>query len=129
MLYWAEGEKSRCAVALANSDLEMIRFFARFLRTYFLVPDDRIRLRCHLFPDHVEHQREVEDRWLEAAELSRGSLQKTIVNAWSRSSSRRRVKKLPYGTAKLTVYSTEIVQTIYGSLQEYGGFDRPEWAD
>ncbi|MGH2971726.1 MAG: hypothetical protein ACRDLE_06305 [Gaiellaceae bacterium] len=25
--------------------------------------------------------------------------------------------------------STRIVQTIYGSIQEYGGFDRPAWLD
>jgi creatinine amidohydrolase/Fe(II)-dependent formamide hydrolase-like protein len=36
---------------------------------------------------------------------------------------------LPYGTCRLVVHSTEIVQTIYGSIQEYGGFDRPEWLD
>ena len=34
---------------------------------------------------------------------------------------------LPYGTCRLSVCSTEIVQTIYGSIQELGGFDRPEW--
>jgi hypothetical protein len=27
------------------------------------------------------------------------------------------------------IFSTLIVQTIYGSIQEYGGFDRPEWLD
>lgn len=37
--------------------------------------------------------------------------------------------KLPYGTCRLVVHSTQVVQTIYGSIQEYGGFDRPEWLD
>jgi hypothetical protein len=27
------------------------------------------------------------------------------------------------------VHSTQIVQTIFGSIQEYGGFDRPDWLD
>jgi hypothetical protein len=27
------------------------------------------------------------------------------------------------------VNSTEIAQTIYGSIQELAGFDRPEWLD
>jgi hypothetical protein len=36
---------------------------------------------------------------------------------------------LPYGTCALIVNSTEIVQTIYGSIQELGGFDRPAWLD
>lgn len=25
------------------------------------------------------------------------------------------------------IHSTAIVQSIYGSIQEYGGFERPEW--
>jgi len=34
---------------------------------------------------------------------------------------------LPYGTTRVTVHSTRVVQIIYGSIQEYGGFKRPEW--
>jgi hypothetical protein len=37
------------------------------------------------------------------------------------------VNKLPYGTCKLVVNNTEIVQTIYGSIQEFAGFNRPHW--
>jgi hypothetical protein len=40
-----------------------------------------------------------------------------------------RTNKLPYGTCSLRVHSTRIVQTIFGSIQGYGGFDRPEWLD
>jgi hypothetical protein len=51
------------------------------------------------------------------------------VNVYSKYSLKKRANKLPYGTCKLVVHSTRIVQTIYGSIQEYGGFDRPEWLD
>jgi hypothetical protein len=34
-----------------------------------------------------------------------------------------------YGTARVTVYSTAIVQSIYGAIQEYAGIERPEWVD
>jgi hypothetical protein len=27
------------------------------------------------------------------------------------------------------INSTELAQTIYGSIQELAGFDRPEWLD
>jgi len=27
------------------------------------------------------------------------------------------------------VHSTRIQHVIYGSIQEYGGFERPEWLD
>ena len=51
------------------------------------------------------------------------------MNVHSKCSRKKRANKLPYGTCELTVDSTRIVQTIYGSIQEYGGFDRPEWLD
>jgi len=49
------------------------------------------------------------------------------VNAYSRSSQRKRTNKLPYGTCKLVVNRMEIVQAIYGSIQEFAGFHRPHW--
>lgn len=36
---------------------------------------------------------------------------------------------LPYGTARLAVHSTFIVQSIYGAIQEYACVARPEWLD
>jgi transposase-like protein len=42
---------------------------------------------------------------------------------------KKRKNKLPYGTCRISVHSTEIVQTIYGSIQEFVGFDRADWLD
>jgi hypothetical protein len=36
---------------------------------------------------------------------------------------------LPYGTGRLAVHSTDVIQSIYGAIQEYAGIDRPEWLD
>ena len=107
----------------------MIAFFMRFVRTYFSIPDDTIRVACNLFADHEKRQREIEDFWLATANLPRSCLTKTMVNKYSRSSKRRRKNKLPYGTCRVTVHSTSVVQHIYGAIQEYAGFDRPEWLD
>jgi hypothetical protein len=30
---------------------------------------------------------------------------------------------------RVSVHGTQVVQTIYGAIQEYGGFGRPEWLD
>jgi hypothetical protein len=51
------------------------------------------------------------------------------VNVYSKYSQKKRQNKLPYGTCRVSVYRTRIVQAIYGAIQEYGGFDRPEWLD
>ena len=86
-------------------------------------------MSCNLFEDHLERQREIEEFWLETLGLPSSCLCKSIVNRYSKYSQKKRRNKLPYGTCKLVVNSTQIVQTIYGSIQEYGGFDRPEWLD
>ena len=129
MLHWAEGSKARNSVQLINADPEVLVFFARFLREHFNVQDEQMRVTCNLFADHAERQQEIEDRWLERLVLPRTCLCKTSVNRYSKYSQKKRTNKLPYGTCSLRVHSTRIVQTIYGSIQEYGGFDRPEWLD
>ncbi len=78
---------------------------------------------------HLERQQEIEQFWLTALGLPSARLGKSVVNTYSKYSRKKRKNKLPYGTCKLTVYSTRIVQTIFGSIQEYGGFDRPGWLD
>jgi transcriptional regulator with XRE-family HTH domain len=129
MLYWAEGAKRRNTLKVTNSDPELLAFFADFLRREFDVPPSKMRLHCNLFADHLERQSEIEDYWLMRLGLPRASLRKSVVNVFSKSSKRTRIGKLPYGTSALVVHSTRVVQTIYGSIQEYGGFDRPEWLD
>jgi hypothetical protein len=127
MLFWAEGAKARNEVSIVNSDPELVRFFARFLRRFYGVPDERFRVACNLFADHVVRQREIEQFWLDTLELPRSCLRKSMVNIYSKYSERKRKGRLPYGTCKLVVCDTSIVQSIYGAIQEYAGFERPEW--
>jgi hypothetical protein len=129
MLFWAEGSRRRDAVQITNSDPELLRLFTRFLRTSFDVRDDAMRVTCHLFADHLERQTEIEQHWLDVLGLPRSCLTKSSVNVYSKYSLKKRRNKLPYGTCRVTVSSTRLVQTLYGSIQEYGGFDRPEWLD
>jgi transcriptional regulator with XRE-family HTH domain len=127
MLYWAEGDKNRNSARIANSDPEVLRFFVRFVRTYFGVDGARIRVTCNLFADHLERQREVEQFWLDTLGLPRSSLCRSIVNVYSKYSEKKRRNRLPYGTCRLCVNSTHVTQSIFGAIQEYGGFERPEW--
>jgi hypothetical protein len=127
MLYWAEGDKGRGAVRLANSDPALLRLFARFLRECYCAPDERLSATCNLFADHLPRQREIEQFWLETLELPFECLRPSIVNVYSKYSQKKRRNKLPYGTCKLVYSDTRTMQSIYGAIQEYAGFDRPEW--
>jgi transposase-like protein len=129
MLYWAEGSRSRNQLRFTNSDPEMVRFFSTFLRRYFHLRDGDLRVTCNLFADHIERQREIEQFWLDIVGLPETSLCKSTVNTYSKYSKKKRQNKLPYGTCRLTVNRTRIVQSIYGSIQEYAGFERPAWLE
>jgi DNA-binding MarR family transcriptional regulator len=127
MLCWAEGDKARNQARLSNADPDLLRFFVAFLRRYFDVQDDNIRVTCHLFADHVERQREIEHFWLETLRLTEGSLCKSFVNVYSAASKKKRVNMLPHGTCRVSVSRTSVLQSIYGAIQEYAGIERPEW--
>jgi DNA-binding MarR family transcriptional regulator len=127
MLFWAEGSRSVNVVQITNSDPALLRLAAHFLRQYFNVPDEKFRVACNLFADHIERQHEIEQFWLDELALPGDCLTKSAVNRYSRYSKRKRLNKLPYGTCRVTVHDVRIAQHLYGAIQEYGGFDRPEW--
>ena len=84
-------------------------------------------MTCYLFADHLARQREIEDYWLRTLNLPRTCLRKSIVNVYSKYSQKKRKNKLPYGTCKVAYSDTAVAQSIYGAIQEYARFDRPEW--
>jgi hypothetical protein len=129
MIYWGEGAKARNTLQVVNSDAELLATFVQFLRLHFGVSPEAMTLRCNLFTDHRERQHEIEQWWLRRLGLPQSSLRTSHVNVYSKYSKKKRTNKLPYGTATVTVHSSRIQQTILGSIQEYGGFVRPEWLD
>jgi transcriptional regulator with XRE-family HTH domain len=129
MLYWAEGDKARNQVRFSNSDPEMARFFVTFLRTYFDLRDTDIRITCNLFADHLKRQREIEKFWLDTLGLPDSSLCKSIVNVYSKYSKKKRKNRLPYGTCRVVVSRTRVVQHIFGAIQQIGGFERDAWLE
>ena len=127
-LYWGEGAKGPPnQVCFSNTDPEMVRLFVTFLRKYFEISAGDIQISCHLFADHIQRQREIERYWLNVAGLPEESLRRSVVNLYSRSSKRKRVKKLPDGTCQVVLSRVLVLQSILGSIQEYAGFERPAW--
>jgi hypothetical protein len=107
----------------------MVRFFIGFLKAYFDVRDEGIRITWNLFADHEPRRREIERFWLDVAGLSDASLCRSTVNVYSKYSKKKRLNRLPHGTVRVAVSRTQVVQSIYGAIQQYGGFRRDEWLD
>jgi hypothetical protein len=129
MLYWAEGSKSRNVAALTNSDPEVLRLYLRFLRECHSVADEKVALTVHCYVTNGLSADEIVRWWLRELGLPAACARSPLVNRQSSASRSRRGNVLPYGTARLTVYSTFLVQSIFGAIQEYAGFERPKWLD
>ena len=129
MLYWAEGTKCRNSVRLANSDAYLLRFFRRFLTDTFNLEPRDFTLSLHVYVGNGLSVRQIEEYWLTALQLPRSCLRKHSINPLPTSSSGRKRHKLPYGVCTLSVYSSRVVQHIYGAIQEYAGFEEPRWLD
>jgi hypothetical protein len=130
MLYWAEGTKRRNTVQLANSDLNMVKFFCHFLRTSFGVNSTDMTLRLNVYTSNGLSIRAIENHWLTALDLPRSALRGHTLNHTPTSSSGRKTNRLPYGVCSIAVLkSTHMVQHIYGAIQEYARFEEPRWLD
>jgi hypothetical protein len=50
------------------------------LKAHWDLRDEEIRITCNLFADHIDRQHEIEQFWLDVAELRSESLRKSTVN-------------------------------------------------
>jgi DNA-binding MarR family transcriptional regulator len=129
MLYWGEGAKDRNHAAVANSDPEVLRLYVRFLQRCYGIPREKMALGVNLHLGNGLTARDIVDWWLRELDLPACCARTPVVARPSRASKFRRGHVLPYGTARVTVYSTFVIQSIYGAIQEYAGFERPAWLD
>jgi hypothetical protein len=128
MLYWAEGRKSRNQLRICNSEVAMIAFFRRFVTECFDVEPSRFALSLHVYTGNGLSVRKIEDHWLRRLDLPHSCFRKNYINPLPTSSSGRKSNKLPYGVCTLSVLrATDILQHIYGAIQEYAEFEEPEW--
>jgi len=127
MLYWAEGSKSKHTCQLTNSDPNMLRYFISFLKNFFLVKDEDIKIRCHYYTCSGISNLEIEKYWGEQLKMPSSCFVKTTVNNIQRKSDHKRQERTKYGVAKVIVGDVRIVQMIYGAIQKIGGFKNEQW--
>jgi hypothetical protein len=128
MLYWAEGKKGRNSIGFVNSDPSMMIVFVRFLREVFNVKNDKIKIRIVAYLSDGITVDDIKTFWLETLDLDWSNLTKSRFNGQPKSS-QQKGRKLTYGVCELYVGGTNLIQHIYGAIQEYSGIDKPEWLD
>ena len=120
-LYWAEGTKNINTVIFCNTDANMILFFKNFLMKFFKVKKNEILLTLNCYLTDVKQQKDIENYWLNLLSLERTSLRK------GRFKICEKIGKYKYGICTLMLHRTDVVQTIFGGIQNYFGFENLDW--
>lgn len=124
MLYWGEGAKDQNSIRFINSDANMLLLFIRFLRDELAVQNHEIAIRIHCHNQHSDEIHKIEQYWLDLLQLPETSLRKTLTK---HGNSLRVHNKFPNGFCTILVHQTRLIQHIYGAIQEYSGYDEPDW--
>jgi hypothetical protein len=125
LLYWAEGTKNKESACFTNSDPDMMRFFARFLvECYGLDPNGfKLQLNCYL--NNGLTLGDIQEFWKDVVGITNRDYEFQYCTVKDGSNSKR--KRLKYGICQLRVNNVEVVQRIYGSIQEYWDIEKEEW--
>ena len=130
MLYWGEGDKDRNVCGLSNCDPDLLRMFLRFLLEACEVNKEHIKVHVHCYTNNGLSVDDIENFWSKELDLPLTTFTKTTANSVSKSSL---LKKAPnkqiYGTVSIRVCDTQLVQGIYGAIQEYAGFNNKYCVD
>jgi hypothetical protein len=115
ILYLGEGSKTnRGTVAVANSDPDVIKIMARFLREVCKVSENKLRGHIHTFI-HANIEK-TEKYWSKISGMSRNQFYKTYTKPSSASLQKRQT--LPFGTFSISVNDTKLFLTIMGWIEK-----------
>lgn len=101
-LYLGEGAKSYETIRMINADPDIIRLSILWFKEICGLSDENITITIHLYPDNDEHV--YQKHWEKVTGLSAHQFHKFQVDRRENKSLKKR-RKLPYGTAHLTIVS------------------------
>lgn len=125
-LFWGEGTKKKDILKITNCDPSMLKFFVLFLQKYFEVKPEEISINIQYYLNGNLSLNDIEKYWCEVLELPFSSLRKHTLKGKYYNYDISNIK-YPYGICSLSVFSTEKVMQIYGSIKEYIGDNSDRW--
>jgi hypothetical protein len=114
MLYWAEGAKKINCCVFCNTDPDMLMLFNDFLEKYFPQHPKKLYIQHH----NDSNSKNVCDFWTSL--LGIYNVGPSII----KDESKNRKNRHNNGVCSIYVNSTEVVQHIYGAINEYIGVEK-----
>lgn len=130
MMHWAEGAKAKNIAHISNTDKYFLAIWIMFVEQFFNIQKSNIILHISCYLNNGKTQRQIEAYWIKELGLPRSSLRKTTTVISHRFSTGAKKNKHPYGVCALKVYSTEMIQQIWGAIKYYANIDSVDkWLD
>lgn len=129
MLYWAEGSKDRCSVKIANTDVHLLKWFLDMMVKHFGVDRKNVSMRTQWYSNNDVSFEDMQKYWISNLQLDESSFRKCSIDPINIYSQKKRKCKHPYGTCTISIHRTDIVQRLYGIIQEVIGVEKPEWIE
>jgi hypothetical protein len=126
-LFWAEGNKEKNTIRFTNTDPLMMKFFVDFLKKYFNIKSDDIKLTVNCYLNNGLTVEDIQKYWMKLLGLSTESLRKFTLKSDYYSDTKSH--KHPYGVARIVVHNTEVIQNMYGSVKEMIKDNSDMWID
>lgn len=101
-IYIGEGGKSIPVPKVSSSDPKIIKFTVRWFNVFFGVTVKHLKIRLHLYPDN--NVKQSVEFWSRHTQIPKSQFSKVVIDRRS-NKKRSNQKKLPFGTAHLTVVS------------------------
>lgn len=112
-LFWAEGGKrEKWALKFVNSDAKMIQIMMKFFRKICKIPDEKIKLRIHLYPNMDEEK--TKKYWSQIAKLPLKNFYSSQTQISKSSKNKRAPNRLPYGTLHMSICDANLVKKMKG---------------
>ena len=124
-LYWAEGKKTKNTVGFSNTDPDMVLYFKGFLERFFDVSAMEYTVQINAYLNNGVSKLEIENYWINLLGLPRTCLLTGVFKSGAKTSCRKNRHK--YGVCGLLLHRTDVVQKIFGGIQEAFGIDRPNY--
>lgn len=125
MLYWGEGSKHKNTFRIVNTNPHLLRLCKDHVEDIFQGPFPW-EFNVGLHNTHQMPLQIIEEFWLKVLGLPQSSLRNANIDPRDHTG-RRNKKHHPYGSGHIRLNRTDIVQTIYGAIQEIGKFNEPRW--
>jgi transposase-like protein len=127
MLYWGEGRKNKNSFCLSNTDYNLLKVVVRLLKKIFNLKNSDFKLSVNWYSSGGNTLEDIHKFWCNELGLSSLCFTKCFVDVASKYSQKRKGNIHPYGTRRVSVHDTRIVQQIFGAIQEIGCFKNDTW--